>query len=168
MSFARKIKTWGLANVANLAKPEQDSEQASKQTDVLPIGEHEDNTSPIEENTDPKEQETPPPLATLATLAKGPTLKNEVVEVHNPKLRRQLEANGLTPEDALALAIKLQARRADFDDRRVCHECQHYTRKLCTNAKRAGLSVRLHLMQVPTGTAEQLQRCGGFVAADFP
>lgn len=167
MSFARKIKTWGLANVANLAKPKQESEQESTQTDVLPIGEHQDSTSPIEENTDPKEPETLPALATLATLAKGPTFKNEVVEVHNPKLRRQLEANGLTPEDALALAIKLQARRADFDDRRVCHECQHYTRKLCTNAKRAGLSVRLHLMQVPTGLAEQLQRCPGYLTANY-
>lgn len=167
MSFARKIKTWGLAKVANVAKPKQDSEQESTQTDVLPIGEHQDSTSPTEALTDPKDPEALPTLATLATLAKGPTLKNEVVEVHNPKLRRRLEANGLAPEDALALAIKLHARRADFDDRRVCHECQHYTRKLCTNAKRAGLSVRLHLMPVPIGTAEQLQRCPGYQATNY-
>ncbi len=166
MSFARKIIKWNLANAANLAKPEQESEQESTQADVLPIDAHQNGFSWIAASTNLKETETSPPLATIAALAKGPTFKTEVIEVYNPKLRRRIEANGLTPEDALALAIKLQARRADFDDRRVCHECQHYTRKLCTNAKNAGLSVRLHLMQVPTGTAEQMQRCPGYLTAN--
>jgi hypothetical protein len=168
MSFARKIKTWGLATLATVATPEQETAQESTQIDVLPMVEHQDSTSPIEANTDPKDPETLTTVATVATVAKGPTLKNEVVEVHNPRLRRQLEANGLTQEDALALAIKLHARRADFDDRKVCFECLHYNRNLCTNAKQAGLSMRSHLMQVPVGTADMLQRCGGFVAADFP
>jgi len=167
MSFARKIKTWGLATLATVATPEQETAQESTQIDVLPMVKHQDSTSPIEAHTDPRDPETLPTVATVATVAKGPTLKNEVVEVHNPKLRRQLEANGLNPEDALALAIKLQGRRADFDDRRVCHECQHYTRKLCTNAKNAGLSLRLHLMQVPAGLGEQLQRCPGYLTANY-
>jgi hypothetical protein len=116
----------------------------------------------------PEKTENRSTVATIATIAKGPTLKNEVVEVHNPKLRHRFEAIGLNPDDALALAIKLHARKADFDDRKVCFECLHYNRNLCTNAKQAGLSMRSHLMQVPVGTADMLQRCGGFVAADFP
>jgi hypothetical protein len=167
MSFARKIKKWGLATLATTATVERETAHESTQIDVLPMVEHQDSITPNQAHTDPKDPETLPSVATVATVARGPTFKNEVVEVHNPKLRRQLEANGLNPEDALALAIKLHARRADFDDRRVCYECQHYTRKLCTNAKRAGLSVRLHLMQVPTGTAEQLQRCPGYLSANF-
>lgn len=167
MSFARKIKTWGLATVATVATVEQETAQESTQIDILPIAEHQDSTSPLAAHTDPKDPETLPSVAIVASVARGPTLKNEVVEVHDPKLRRQLEANGLTPEDALALAIKLQARGADFDDRRVCHECLHFARKLCTNAKRAGLSVRLHLMPVPIGTAEQLQRCPGYLSASI-
>jgi predicted AAA+ superfamily ATPase len=70
-------------------------------------------------------------------------------------------------DDALALAIKLHARKAGLDDRQVCFECQHFCRGLCRNAIRAGLTVRLPLMPVPEFFDHQLQRCPGFALADF-
>jgi len=137
MSFARKIKTWGLATVATVA------------------------------TTEHEKVENEPSVAQVATVAKGPTFKNEVVEVHDPRLRHRLEANGLSADDAMALAVKLHGRKADFDDRQVCFECQHFARGLCRNAIRAGLSVRLPLMPVPEFFDQQLQRCPGFALADF-
>lgn len=167
MSFARKIKSWGLATDATFATTEQESSCESKQIDILPMGKHQDIYSPNDAPKEQKEFENPLAVATVATVAWGSTFNNEVVEVHNQKLRRQLEASGLPPDAALALAINLQGRGADFDDRRICHECLHYTRKLCANAKKAELSLRLYLMPVPTGMAELLQRCPGFETIDF-
>lgn len=167
MSFARKIKSWGLATDATVATTEQESSCESKQIDVFPMGKHQDIYSPNDAPKEQKEFENPLAVANVATVARGSTFNNEVVEVHNPKLRSQLEASGLPPDAALALAIKLQGRGADLDDRRICHECLHYTRKLCANAKKAELSIRLHLMPVPTGMAELLQRCPGFESIDL-
>jgi hypothetical protein len=104
-------------------------------------------------------------LLTAPTESKA-TLQS-VVEVHDPRLRRRLEANGLSADDAMALAVKLHGRKAGLDDRHVCFECQHFARGLCRNAIRAGLTVRLQLMPVPEFFDQQLQRCPGFALADF-
>ena len=137
MSFASKIKKWGRAIPATFA------------TEA------------------PEKPENRPTVATIATIARGPTLENEVIEVHNPKLRRRLEVNGLCPDDALALAVKLQARKIDFDDRRICHECRHFTRKLCTNAQAAELSAKMKVFPVPVDMSTALQRCPGFSEAEL-
>ena len=137
MSFASKIKKWGLATTATTATVEQEK------------------------------TENGPFVANVANVARGPTLESEVVEVHNPKLRRRLEVNGLCPDDALALAVKLQARKIDFDDRRICHECRHFTRKLCTNAQAAELSAKMKVFPVPVDMSTALQRCPGFSEAEL-
>jgi len=167
MSFASKIKTWGLATFATCATDQQKTTHESTQIDVLPLGERE-NTIPLHELPERlKVTESPPCVAQVASVARGPTFKNEVVEVHNPKLRHRLEVNGLSPDDALALAVKLHARKTDFDDRRVCHECAHFARGLCSNARKAELSIRMPLMRVPEFMDQQLQRCPGFSVSDF-
>jgi hypothetical protein len=141
MSFARKIKTLGSATFATFATHDENK--------------HEEN----------------PSVATLAKVARGPTLESEqpteVVPVHSPRLRRLFEARGLSPEEALELAARLYLRTAEWDDRKVCFECQHYSRKHCSNAKMAGLSNRFSHTQLPVDMSTTPQRCGGFAVAQF-
>ena len=167
MSFALKIKRWGLATTATTATVEQEPPKESTQISDLSEVNQQDTAQTQKEPVRLNEPEPAPSVANVANVARGPTLESEVIEVHNPKLRRRLEANGLCPDDALALAIKLQARKIDFDDRRICHECRHFTRKLCTNAQAAELSAKLKLFPVPVGMATTLQRCPGFGKAEL-
>jgi hypothetical protein len=159
MSFASKIKKWGRAIPATFATeaPEKPENRPTVAT-IATIA-----RGPTLES----EHQALPSVATVANVARGPTLENEVIEVHNPKLRRRLEVNGLCPDDALALAVKLQARKIDFDDRRICHECRHFTRKLCTNAQAAELSAKMKVFPVPVDMSTALQRCPGFSEAEL-
>jgi len=156
MSFASKIKKWGRAIPATFAT--EAPEKPENRPTVATIATIARGPTLESEHQD---------LPSVANVARGPTLENEVVEVHNPKLRRRLEVNGLCPDDALALAVKLQARKIDFDDRRICHECRHFTRKLCTNAQAAELSVKLKVFPVPVDMSTALQRCPGFSEAEL-
>jgi len=159
MSFASKIKKWGLATTATTATVEQEkTENGPFVANVANVA----RGATLE-----SEHQALPSVANVANVARGPTLESEVVEVHNPKLRRRLEVNGLCPDDALALAVKLQARKIDFDDRRICHECRHFTRKLCTNAQAAELSVKMKVFPVPVDMSAALQRCPGFSEAEL-
>lgn len=74
-----------------------------------------------------------------------------------------LVRHGLSVGEANALAAKLELRKAEMDDRRICMECRYLVGgRMCTNALRAGLSVSKAKTAVAQGQHIQLQRCPGF------
>jgi hypothetical protein len=165
MSFALRKKTWRLATVATITtvgtKDGVNGQKTGGQT---------------------------PCVATVATVAMGPTLKNEstatakVVPISNPD--RWCWPNGPAMngqeisvfnqrenlfiargwDAAEAVADRLVRRDRENDDRVVCLECVHYTKRWCDNAKAAKLSPSKSSTQIATDLITLLQRCPGFHA----
>ena len=112
-----------------------------------------------------KTPENTPTVATVATVASplsffpAPALPN----VRDQHLVKTLLKHGLQVGEANALAAKLEQRKAEMDDRKICLECRYLIGgRMCTNALRAGLSVSHAKTAVALGQNIQLQRCPGF------
>jgi hypothetical protein len=127
-------------------------------------------------------------VATVATVAMGPTLKNEstatakVVPISTPD--RWCWPNGPAMngqeisvfnqrenlfiargwDAAEAVAERLVRRDRESDDRVVCLECVHYTKRWCANAKAAELSPTKSSTQIAIDLISLFQRCPGFLA----
>lgn len=67
-------------------------------------------------------------------------------------------------DTAEAVAKRLARRDRESDDRVVCLECVHYTRRWCANAKATQLSPTKSSIQIATDLITLLQRCPGFLA----
>jgi hypothetical protein len=165
MSFALRKKTWRLATVATIAtvgtKDVVSGQKTGGQT---------------------------PSVATVTNVAMGPTFKSEstatakVVPIVNPD--RWCWPNGPAMngqeiavfnqrenifiahgwDAAEAVADRLVRRDRENDDRVVCLECVHYTKRWCANAKAAELSPTKSSTQIATDFIPLLQRCPGFLA----
>jgi hypothetical protein len=134
-----------------------------------------------------KTPENTPTVATVATVARGGTSKSDKPEtptvatvatvasplsffpapalpnVRDLHLVKTLLKHGLQVGEANALAAKLEQRKAEMDDRKICLECRYLIGgRMCTNALRAGLSVSHAKTAVALGQNIQLQRCPGF------
>jgi hypothetical protein len=165
MSFALRKKTWGLATVATIAtvgkKDGVSGQKTGRQT---------------------------PSVATVATVAMGASSKSEstatikVVPISNPdrwcwpngpamngqeiavfnKRNNLFLARGWGAAEAVADRLVRSDRESD--DRVVCLECVHYTKRWCANAKAAQLSPTKSSIQIATDLITLLQRCPGFQA----
>lgn len=170
MSFARKIKVWGSATVATFA------------TDAP--------------QNQPKSTPDLRSVATVATVARGPTFKNEVDEgfsgaandpapdpdrwcwPNSPAMNTReidtfaarlsmITTRGLHLSQAEALADKLMVRDREMDDRVSCLECRHL----------AGFGFRRCANWSEAAVSRQglatefvcaMQRCPGFKATPTP
>jgi hypothetical protein len=65
---------------------------------------------------------------------------------------------------AEAVAERLVRRDRESDDRVVCLECVHYTKRWCANAKAAELSPTKSSIQIATDLIPLLQHSPGFLA----
>lgn len=77
---------------------------------------------------------------------------------------------GTSLDEAEAFADKLVLRDRDADDRRLCLECSHLhghraSAWRCGEWQRAGIAHRAKDAQLSAALVLQLQRCGGFKAA---
>ena len=75
--------------------------------------------------------------------------------------------NGLSLDDADALAGKLVTRDRDLDDRRLCLECIHLSGSecrgwVCRNWQQSMVACRVRDAQLSAALLYQLQRCDGF------
>jgi hypothetical protein len=165
MSFAFRKKTWGLATVATIAtvdtKDGVSGQKTGRQT---------------------------PCVATVTTVAMGPTSKSEstttakVVPISDPDRWCWPNGPAMNGQEiavfnrrnnlflahgwdvAEAVADRLVRRDRESDDRVVCLECVHYTKRWCANAKAAELSPSKSSIQIPTDLISLLQRCPAFQA----
>lgn len=165
MSFALRKKTWGLATVATFATVGTKDGVGGQKTG----------------------QQTPS-VATVATVAMGPTLKSEstttakVVPISDPDRWCWPNGPAMNGQEiavfnirnnlflargwggAEAVADRLVRRDRENDDRVVCLECAHFVKRWCTNAKAAEMSPNKPSTQIPAELLTQLQRCPGFLA----
>jgi hypothetical protein len=165
MSFALRTKTWGLATVATIAtvgtKDGGSGQKTWRQT---------------------------PSVATVTTVAMVPTSKSEstttakVVPISNPDRWCWPNSPAMNGQEidvfnrrnnlflargwgaAEAVADRLVRRDRESDDRVVCLECVHYTKRWCANANAAQLSPTKSSIQIATDLITLLQRCPGFLA----
>lgn len=165
MSFALRKKTWRLATVATIATVGTKDAVSGQKT-----------------------RGQTPGVATAATVAMGPTLKSEstatakVVPNSNPD--RWCWPNGPAMngqeiavfnqrenlfrfrgwDAAEAVADRLVRRDRENDDRVVCLECAHYTKRWCANAEAAELSPTKSSTRIAIDLISLLQRCPGILA----
>lgn len=165
MSFALRKKTWRLATVATIAtvgtKAGVSLQKTGGQTQCV---------------------------ATVTTVAMGPTIRSEstasakVVPISNPDRWCWPNGPAMTGQEisifnkrenlfrfrgwdsAEALADRLVRRDRENDDRVVCLECAHYTKRWCANAKAAELSPTKSSTRIAIDLISLLQRCRGFLA----
>lgn len=78
-----------------------------------------------------------------------------------------LSRSGFNVQVAEAMAEKLLARDRDRDDRRMCIECLHLTKRRCGNWQVAGVALSARDAILPMDLIGLLQRCDGFAAAEL-
>jgi hypothetical protein len=165
MSFALRKKTWGLATVATIA--------TVGTKDVVSVQ---------------KTGQQTPSVATVTTVAMGPTSISEstttakVVPISDPDrwcwpngpAMNGQEIDAFNSRNNLflargwgaaeAVADRLVRRDRESDDRVVCLECVHYTKRWCANANAAEFLPTKPSTQIATDLITLLQCCPGFLA----
>lgn len=157
MSFAAKIKAWGFATSATNAT--NGGETPEKERGVANVA---IVASPAPLKSEAQERQS---VANVADVASPLTFfpKSEPPHARDRQMVESLVRHGLSVGEANALAAKLELRKAEMDDRRICMECRYLVGgRMCTNALRAGLSVSKAKTAVAQGQHIQLQRCPGF------
>jgi hypothetical protein len=91
----------------------------------------------------------------------GPAMNGHEIAVFNERNNLFLSRGW---DGSEAVTERLVRRDRESDDRVVCLECVHYTKRWCANAKAAQLSPIKSRIQIATDLITLLQRCPGFLA----
>jgi hypothetical protein len=91
----------------------------------------------------------------------GPAMTGQEISVFN-KRENIFRFRGW--DSAEAVADRLVRRDRENDDRVICLECAHYTKRWCVNAKAAELSPTKSSTRIAIDLISLLQHCPGFLA----
>mgnify|MGYP000397326135 CR=1 FL=1 len=165
MSFALRTKTWGLATVSTIAtvgtKDGGSGQKTWRQTPSVAT------VTTVAMRASSKSEST----ATTKVVPisnpdrwcwpKGPAMNGQEIAVFNER-NNLFFARGWGGSEAVT--ERLVRRDRESDDRVVCLECVHYTKRWCANANAAALSPTKSSTQIATTLITLLQRCPGFLA----
>lgn len=165
MSFALRKKTWGLATVATIAtvgtKEGVSGQKTGRQTpSVATVTTVAMVASSKSESTATKKV-VPISNPDRWCWPNGPAMNGQEISVFN-KRNNFFLARGWGAAEAVA--DRLVRRDRESDDRVVCLECVHYTKRWCANANAAELSPTKSSTEIATNLIPLLQRCPGFLA----